>query len=83
MSTIKAIRQRMKLTQAALADRLGCSQGNVWHYEKPDNPQTVPPEVAKRLITLAAEMGFALTMDQVYGLAPLPEEPEHPTACAG
>lgn len=69
MSTIKAIRERLGLTQTALAERLGCTQGNVGHYER---GQTVPPETAKRLISVAHEVGgLRLTLDQVYGLAPL------------
>lgn len=75
MSTVKSIRERLNLTQAALAEKLGCTQSNVMHYErdKPDRPpQTVPPEMAKKLITVARESGIDLTMDQVYGLVPLP-----------
>lgn len=70
MSTIKSIRERLGVTQSALAEELGCSQGNVGHYEK---GQTVPPDVAKRLIAFAAERGMELTMDQVYGLSSLPK----------
>lgn len=69
MSTIKAIRDRLGITQAALAESMGCTQGNVGHYER---GQTVPPDAAKRLIAFAATRGLELTMDQVYGLAPLP-----------
>jgi putative transcriptional regulator len=70
MSTIKAIRERLGLTQAALAEGIGCTQGNVWHYEQ--NGQTVPPEAAKRLIAFARGHGLELTMDRIYGLEPLP-----------
>ena len=69
MSTIKTIRERLSLTQSALAEGVGCTQGNVGHYER---GQTVPPEMAKRLIALAKKHGLDLTMDQVYGLADLP-----------
>lgn len=72
MSTIKAIRDRLKLSQSELGDGIGCTQGNVSLYEK---GQTVPPDTAKRLIALAARAGLVLTMDQVYGMAPLPPEP--------
>jgi putative transcriptional regulator len=80
MSTIKAIRQRLKLSQAALAEGLGCTQGNVWHYERPDKPQTVPPEVAKRLIDVAAGKGLHITLDQVYERVPLPFDPAEEAA---
>ncbi len=63
MNNIKSIRERLELTQAALATGLGCTQGNVGHYEK---GQTVPPDVAKRLITFAAERGVVITFDDIY-----------------
>jgi len=64
MSTIKAIRDRLELTQAALAEALGCTQGNVGHYER---GQTVPPEMAKKLIAFAAGRGHRVTYDNIYG----------------
>lgn len=75
MSICKTIRTYLGFTQAALAEKLGCSQGNVWQYERPDKPQTVPPDTAKKLIELARGQGWELTMDQVYGLVPLPAPP--------
>jgi putative transcriptional regulator len=62
-NNIKAIRQQLGLTQSALAVGLGRTQGNVGHYER---GQTVPPEVARRLIELAGSMGIRLTFDDVY-----------------
>jgi putative transcriptional regulator len=64
MSTIKGIRERLGVTQAALADGIGCTQGNVGHYER---GQTVPPEAAKRLITFARSLGQAVTYEDIYG----------------
>lgn len=75
MSTIKTIRERLGLTQTALADELGCTQGNVGHYER---GQEVPSKVAKRLIEVARGRGLLLTMDQVYGLAELPPATAEP-----
>jgi putative transcriptional regulator len=70
MNTVLAIRQRLGLTQAALAELLGCTQGNVSFYEK---GQTVPPPVAGRLIEVARERNHSyLTFDHVYGAAELP-----------
>jgi putative transcriptional regulator len=66
MNRIKTIREALGLTQAALADALGCTQGNVFHYER---GQTVPPEVAKRIISIAASLGKDLTYEDVYGPA--------------
>ena len=69
MSTIRTIRDRLGLTQAALAEGIGCTQGNVGHYEK---GQTVPPEMARRLIAFAATRGVSITFDDVYG-EPIPQ----------
>lgn len=63
MSAIRTIRKGLNMTQAALAAELGCSQGNVSFYE---GGQTVPPDVAQKLITLAAKYGKRLTFDDVY-----------------
>lgn len=70
MSTFKAIREFLKLTQAEVAKRIGCTQGRVWQMEHGDEVQ---PEMARRLIAVASESGLALSMDHVYGLVPLPE----------
>lgn len=51
------------MTQAALAAGLGMTQGNIYHYER---GQTVPPDVAERLITYAKGLGVDLTFDDVY-----------------
>lgn len=67
MSTIKAIRQKLGLTQAELAVGIGCTQGNVGHYE--NKGQTVPPDAAKRLIAFAASKGEHITYEDVYGPA--------------
>jgi len=63
MSTFKATRERLKLTQAQIAPLLGVTQGSVSFYE---NGQTVPPPVASKLIELAKAAGFDLTYDAIY-----------------
>lgn len=70
MHPIKRIRVQLGLTQAALADGIGCTQGNIGHYE--NKGQSVPPDVAKRLIAFAAPLGLQLTYDDIY------KEPEEP-----
>ncbi|MFC6520104.1 helix-turn-helix domain-containing protein [Undibacterium arcticum] len=50
MNQFQIIRERLGVTQAAIADAIGVTQGNVSHYEK---GQTVPPDVARRLIEYA------------------------------
>ncbi len=65
MNNIKNIRERLGLTQAALAKGIGCTQGNIGHYENKN--QTIPPDVAKRLIAFALERGVPLQYDDIYG----------------
>lgn len=82
MNKIKLIRERLGVTQKALAEGIGCVQGNVGNYE---SGQTVPPASAKRLIAFAESRGLALTFDHIYGEAELPElateaEPESKAA---
>lgn len=52
------------MTQAQLGSVLGRTQGNVGFYER---GQTVPPEVAKRLLAYAREKGLDVTYEDVYG----------------
>lgn len=68
-SNIKAIRLMLGLSQAALGEAIGCTQGNIWHYEQ---GQTVPPEMARKLIEFAATRGLSIGFDHVYGAAGLP-----------
>lgn len=63
MKPIFQIRSELGLSQAELAAGIGVTQGNVSHYEK---GQTVPPDVAARLITFARTRGLNLTFDDVY-----------------
>ena len=63
MTAIKHIRERLGVTQAALAQGIGVTQGNVSHYE---HGQPVPPKVASRLIEFARAAGVDLTFDDIY-----------------
>lgn len=64
MSNIKAIRSRLGLTQVALAKGIGCTQGNIGHYEH--RGQMMPPDVARRLIGYAKSLGQAISFDDIY-----------------
>lgn len=64
MNTIKTIREHLGVTQEALAEGMGCTQGNVGHYER---GQTVPPNAAKKLICFAKSLGQDVTFDDIYG----------------
>jgi putative transcriptional regulator len=66
---IKAIRQLLGLSQESFGKGIGCTQSNVGHYEK---GQELPIDRAKKLIEFAAESKLHLSLDQVYGRAPLP-----------
>ncbi|WP_369663517.1 helix-turn-helix domain-containing protein [Variovorax sp. V116] len=76
MRNIKSIRERLGVTQQVLADGIGCTQGNIGHYEC---GQTMPPKVARRLIEFAKGRGFRITFDDIYGDEPLTEH--CPTPC--
>lgn len=69
MNHLKSIRQRLGLTQQAIATELGCTQGNVGHYER---GQTLPPDVARKLIQVAHERGLLIGFDHVYGAVDIP-----------
>jgi DNA-binding transcriptional regulator YiaG len=58
MNNIFNIRQALGLSQATFGMAIGVSQGNVSHYEQ--GRQEVPPDVARRLISAAAERGMVL-----------------------
>lgn len=70
MHNLKSIRDRLGVTQQAMAESIGCTQGNVGHYER---GQTLPPDMARKVIDFAATRGLAITFDHVYGNAALPE----------
>lgn len=73
MHNLKNIRTSLGMTQQAMADALGCTQGNIGHYER---GQTLPPDMARKLIQIATMQGLPITYDHVYGeavdLPPIP-----------
>lgn len=73
MHNLKPIRQLLGVTQRALAEGLGCTQGNIGNYEK---GQTLPPDTAKNLIAFSANLGLAISYDHIYGGASLPKRKE-------
>lgn len=70
MNALRTIRERIGATQAELGAALQVSQSNVSFYEK---GQTVPPDVAAKLIDFAKGRGLVLSYDHVYGASPVPE----------
>ncbi len=65
MSPLKKLRTRLGMTQQAMADGIGCTQGNIGHYER---GQTIPPERAIQIIGFAKRHGVKVSMDEIYGL---------------
>lgn len=63
MNNIRQIRQLLGMSQSALGDAIGVTQGNISFYEL---GQDVPPKVARRLIAVAAKMGRVITFDDIY-----------------
>ena len=80
MSNIKSIRKRLELTQTALAKGLECTQGNIGHYEQ---GQTMPPDMAKKLIAFAKTLGHVVTFDDIYGAPTDAETGTEATAAGG
>lgn len=70
MKNLKPIRKRLGLTQQALGQVIGCTQGNVGYYE---HGQAMPTPRARLLIEYANGLGLPLTFDHLYGDLPLPE----------
>lgn len=64
MNQISNIRARLGVTQQAMADGIGVTQGNVSNYERGQN---MPPDVAQRLIVYAKSLKLPLSYDDVYG----------------
>ncbi|RMX08518.1 XRE family transcriptional regulator [Corticibacter populi] len=71
MSTIKSIRSTLGLTQVDLARLAGCTQGAIGQFERGEASPSI--ETAKRLVASLRPLGLDLSLDQLYGLQPLPE----------
>lgn len=67
MNEVLSIRQRLGLSQVEFGAAIGVSQPNVSHYET--QGQSVPSDVARRIITAAKERGVSITFDDIYGAA--------------
>lgn len=67
MNPFAQIRKRLDVTQSAMAEALGVTQANVSFYEVRN--QTVPPDVARRLIHFAKSKGVVVSFDDIYSVA--------------
>lgn len=63
MHNLKRIRNHLGLSQRAMAEALGCTQGNVAQREQ---GQPLSSDMARKLIAAAQERGLAITFDHVY-----------------
>lgn len=77
MNHLKSLRLHLGLTQQALSEVLGCTQGNVGHYER---GQSLPPDTAAKLIAYAGGKGLVIGFDHIYAGHALPEVP--PRTCS-
>lgn len=64
MNNLKAIRAQLKLTQAELAKLIGCTQGNIGHYETKN--QKISPEMAMKIIYVAKDRGLEIALEDIY-----------------
>jgi putative transcriptional regulator len=65
MNPILKIRTKLGVTQRAVAEAIGVTQGNFSNYER---GQSMPPNVAKLLISYAESMGCQITFNDVYAM---------------
>lgn len=71
MQHIRAIRDRLGITQQLLADAIGVSQPLVANMEN-GRADFMHPHAARKLVTFARARGLALTLDMVYGAEHIP-----------
>lgn len=64
MSNIKTIRESLRMTQAALADSVGVTQGAIAHYE---NERRKPGlDECRRIVSALNSHGAGVTLDEVF-----------------
>ena len=70
-NNLKLIRERLGLSQAKLAALIGVSQGNISHCEQ--QVQEVSPEMARKIVAAARDLGQEVTFDDIYSVATNPD----------
>ena len=64
MSSLKQFREKAKVTQAALAERVGITQGAIAHYE---NGRRTPGLAESRRLMLALnDLGVSCSLDELF-----------------
>lgn len=70
MSNMKSIREKVGVTQAALAKTVGLTQGAIAHYE---NERRKPGlDECRRIVDALNSSGAAVTLDDVFPPMPIP-----------
>lgn len=64
MNRIKEFRELAVMTQEALANELGLSQGAVAHYE--NGKRTPDLDVCRNIVIVFANAGVSVTLDDVF-----------------
>jgi putative transcriptional regulator len=64
MSNLKFIRESLRMTQAALAESVGVTQGAIAHYE---NERRKPGlDECRRIVLALKQRGADVTLDEVF-----------------
>lgn len=63
MHNLHRIRKHIGLSQQALGEALGCTQGNVAQREQ---GKPLSSDMARKLISAANELGYTLSFDHIY-----------------
>ncbi|NMZ09072.1 helix-turn-helix transcriptional regulator [Pseudomonas proteolytica] len=70
MSNMKAIREKVGVTQADLAKTVGLTQGAIAHYESERRKPGL--DECRRIVDALNSSGAAVTLDDVFPPMPIP-----------
>lgn len=68
MSSLKHFREKAKVTQAALAERVGMTQGAIAHYE--NGRRTPGLAESRRLMVALNDLGVNCSLDELFPVTP-------------
>lgn len=64
MSNLRKIREALKVSQTTLADKIGCSQSAIGHYEKGRRHPDL--NTCRQLVAALNSMGAKVELDDVF-----------------
>ncbi len=64
MNKISQYRKKLGLTQTDLANELGCTKGNISHYE--NGRRKADLEVCRQLVSFFNSNGIRVTIDDIF-----------------